>query len=190
MKSTEGENPWQVPSFDQFLFYCCPECDTKIKELNVFFKHAVKMHKRAKDVLYPSDSPTTESSDDPLAVDTAHLKEQNQDQDHLGTEFIQPPFVHKSKDIEMDIVDELKQEVCEEVINIVIVPEDNKRRSDQIEKVSSTKRSCGIKCPACQNILHPSLFEKHKKICQESIADKFDPLDIVKDSENEEKPLS
>ena len=49
--------------------------------------------------------------------------------------------------------------------------------------------SCGIKCPACQNILHPSLFEKHKKICQESIADKFDPLDIVKDSENEENGI-
>ena len=94
----EIANPWQVPSFDQFLFYCCPECDTKIRELNVFFKHAIKLHKRAKDVLCPN-SPTTELSGDPLAIDTKEPQGDNSSVDPLT--------------FEIDMVDELKQEVSE-----------------------------------------------------------------------------
>ena len=26
-------NPWEVPNLEEFLFYCCPECDHKIKGL-------------------------------------------------------------------------------------------------------------------------------------------------------------
>ena len=49
--SIQGENPWQVPSLDEFLYYCCPECDLKTKEHILFFEHAVKIHEQAKDVL-------------------------------------------------------------------------------------------------------------------------------------------
>ena len=48
-------NPWKVQTFEDFLYYCCPECDTKTKEENQLYDHAVEEHQLAKDVL-PSKS--------------------------------------------------------------------------------------------------------------------------------------
>ena len=53
------ENPWQVPSLDEYLFYCCPECDMKTKEYNMFYEHAVHRHDQAK-ILLVHDPDTKE----------------------------------------------------------------------------------------------------------------------------------
>ena len=37
-------NPWFVQSLDDFLFYCCPECDYKSQFHNAFHQHAVDSH--------------------------------------------------------------------------------------------------------------------------------------------------
>ena len=56
---TKLENPWQVPSLDEYLFYCCPECDLKTKEYNIFYEHAVHRHEQAK-ILLVHDPDTKE----------------------------------------------------------------------------------------------------------------------------------
>ena len=42
-------NPWNVPNVKDFLFYCCPECDIKVKYEQDFIKHALMLHEEAKD---------------------------------------------------------------------------------------------------------------------------------------------
>ena len=42
-------NPWNVPNVKDFLFYCCPECDTKVKYEQDFINHALMLHEEAKD---------------------------------------------------------------------------------------------------------------------------------------------
>ena len=37
-------NPWKVESIDEFLNYCCPECDTKQKTKADFIVHAIDAH--------------------------------------------------------------------------------------------------------------------------------------------------
>ena len=37
-------NPWNVENIDQFLFYCCPECDMKQESKEQFIIHAVDSH--------------------------------------------------------------------------------------------------------------------------------------------------
>ena len=37
-------NPWLVQSFDEFLFYCCPECNYKCQVHEEFNSHAVTAH--------------------------------------------------------------------------------------------------------------------------------------------------
>ena len=59
MMETKLENPWQVPSLDEYLFYCCPECDLKTKEYNIFYEHAVHRHEQAK-ILLVHDPDTKE----------------------------------------------------------------------------------------------------------------------------------
>ena len=40
-------NPWHVP-WDEFLYYCCPECPEKSKDYDHFFAHAIQYHEGAK----------------------------------------------------------------------------------------------------------------------------------------------
>ena len=37
-------NPWIVQSFEEFLFYCCPECSFKSRVHNDFNSHALVTH--------------------------------------------------------------------------------------------------------------------------------------------------
>ena len=37
-------NPWNVTNVDEFLFYCCPECDSKHVTRDVFINHALLEH--------------------------------------------------------------------------------------------------------------------------------------------------
>ena len=41
-------NPWEVPSLDEFLFYCCPECDLRTKTSDELYNHAVQCHRHAR----------------------------------------------------------------------------------------------------------------------------------------------
>ena len=48
MDSIKTENPWDVTTLEDFLYYCCPECDTKTKDSHDFLNHAVNKHELAK----------------------------------------------------------------------------------------------------------------------------------------------
>ena len=50
MESTNKKNnPWVVMNLEEFLFYCCPECNVKDKSRDEFVKHALNHHPDAKD---------------------------------------------------------------------------------------------------------------------------------------------
>ena len=67
-------NPWTVKSLDDFLFYCCPECDHQSITKNAFIKHAVNNHPRSQDVIDSLESKTnlilikTENDDERQAM--------------------------------------------------------------------------------------------------------------------------
>ena len=43
-------NPWIVTKIQDFLYFCCPECDVRepINSKEDFFKHAIENHPKAK----------------------------------------------------------------------------------------------------------------------------------------------
>ena len=43
-------NPWTV-ELDEYLFYCCPQCETKCKTRINFVDHAYAHHAEARDCL-------------------------------------------------------------------------------------------------------------------------------------------
>ena len=56
------ENPFDVESIDEFLCYCCPQCDIKCKDGKSFIKHARQIHTQAKEVpLYFEDEEMSEN---------------------------------------------------------------------------------------------------------------------------------
>ena len=51
-KLEEKFNPWNVTGLDDFLFYCCPECDRRTVSKSDFIQHAVNNHPRSESFLY------------------------------------------------------------------------------------------------------------------------------------------
>ena len=42
-------NPWSsVRKWEEFLYFCCPECNEKNQSKDVFIKHALNIHPMAK----------------------------------------------------------------------------------------------------------------------------------------------
>ena len=50
------ENPWQVENLQEFLYYCCPQCDLKVKDCQDFVQHALIEHQKAREILLKDDS--------------------------------------------------------------------------------------------------------------------------------------
>ena len=46
-----GNGPWSVNCLEDFLFFCCPECDHRDHSKDSFLQHAFKIHPEAKDVI-------------------------------------------------------------------------------------------------------------------------------------------
>ncbi len=44
----EDLNPWAVQSLEDFLHYCCPECDEKKQSRESFINHAMLHHPQVK----------------------------------------------------------------------------------------------------------------------------------------------
>ena len=51
MINEEDENPWCVSTLEDFLHFCCPECDVKDKSKELFLQHISKKHPKAKHFL-------------------------------------------------------------------------------------------------------------------------------------------
>ena len=46
-----SSNPWHVSSLQDFQYFCCPECDSRLKDTQTFIDHAVLLHEQAKETL-------------------------------------------------------------------------------------------------------------------------------------------
>ena len=47
----EKANPWYVTNLDEFMYFCCPECDERNHYRDSFLEHALKHHPNAKEGL-------------------------------------------------------------------------------------------------------------------------------------------
>ena len=47
----ENFNPWIVTNLDEFLFFCCPECDTQSPNKALFINHALIEHPKAREII-------------------------------------------------------------------------------------------------------------------------------------------
>ena len=88
-KSLVDENPWQVQNLEEFLYYCCPECDVKSKDTQSFIEHALTNHEQAQQLV------VVKTEQEPLTIDgtIVHLidatTEHEHDEDDVITDEIQ-----------------------------------------------------------------------------------------------------
>ena len=48
-EDSQQQNVWGLKNIDEFLYYCCPECDVKDQSKENFLKHALDHHPNSKD---------------------------------------------------------------------------------------------------------------------------------------------
>ena len=41
-------NPWAIHNVEDFLYFCCPECEEKNQSKDLFIKHAINEHPKSK----------------------------------------------------------------------------------------------------------------------------------------------
>ena len=80
METIKQENPWLVPNIDEFLFYCCPECDMKCRYGDEFLEHATTFHELAK-VSLPSTSSDFDHFEPEMYMQTDDEQELKQEED-------------------------------------------------------------------------------------------------------------
>ena len=47
----KSESPWSVDNLEEFIFYCCPECDEKNCDRELFLQHAFDRHPHSEEYL-------------------------------------------------------------------------------------------------------------------------------------------
>ena len=62
------ENPWSARNLDEFLYYCCPECDTKDQSKEVFIKHALDNHPNSREYVVRAAIKNEEYEDEDIGT--------------------------------------------------------------------------------------------------------------------------
>ena len=44
VKEELEDSPWEVDRLEEFLYFCCPQCDAKCQIRDDFLKHALNVH--------------------------------------------------------------------------------------------------------------------------------------------------
>ena len=98
-------NPWKVENIDQFLNYCCPECDTKQKTKSDFIVHAIDTHPNSREYLPLFDfEEDRDHEDDPIDFEEPY--EYHSIKEEEDTEMFQA-------EVKLEIPEEIDKPKCE-----------------------------------------------------------------------------
>ena len=66
------ECPWNIESLEDFLYYCCPECNERSQSRNSFLHHALDLHPRSNNYLVRFFEIKEEEVEDKFITDFNH----------------------------------------------------------------------------------------------------------------------
>ena len=179
-------NPWKVTNLDEFLFYCCPECDLKVKGRDEFSQHAMEKHEQAKEVLNDLDIPMCsivikEEPEEYEEMEGNENRSKNHPNKKKINEEVDCPYCFESmpQNVFKDHIDSCYQEhdfedkpiSQQEDTWIHVNPGKRTKKFVRNHKGSKTYKYPdgstveGIKCPDCHMKLHPRSIERHQKVC-------------------------
>ena len=78
------ENPWIVESLEEFLYFCCPECNDKSSSKETFINHAWTNHPKAQEILVTLNEIKPEFLDENLEGERLEVKLEVKDE-HQGS---------------------------------------------------------------------------------------------------------
>ena len=130
-------NPWTGKCLEDFLFYCCPECDLKNRERSIFHHHVLNMHPMAKD----------------LFCDT--VKKEDEFNASVKTESVNQSIVNKTS--ENEVSSDVKQSKWKDSVEEII------EKVENVEENNSTSKEL-VCCTLCDYTTKSAkLFERHMR---------------------------
>ena len=135
-ESQQFVNPWEVPSLDEFLFYCCPECDLRTKERDELYNHAVQRHKYAKVLLHVQEMTHVKQEvqfNEPS--DTSNMKIEDVEESQLNTEDIIDP-------LDVNPVEEVQKKISKRLPRLIPLKEMEEPEGQQTNNEEREMKEC------------------------------------------------
>ena len=180
---SDSNDQWRVSSVDDFLLYCCPDCDLKEKNKEEFIKHALSQHPMSANhlgqIIIKEELFEDYSSELKNEIVTEYNDEfQNDNADDFYTDILPEPEINITTNESItQIVHEgkkkwtcnichnlftIKQSAKQHVLNIHKGSEqqDVKDQHELIENETSATASMKYECESCDKIFTQSIFLK------------------------------
>ena len=181
----DTKNPWEGRDLEEFLFFCCPECDEKNYSKELFLQHALKLHPMAKEVFGASNSIKVELEED-INNDT--------DENNIITDYDDEKLIISTNnyegnsplDNEIFSKGQILQNTKEKVI-IAVKPEDIIGREEKIkteEKVKST-----IDCSLCEATFTSKTHLLYHISCDHAVEDHASAMSGVNLKQKLKEPI-
>ena len=117
-------NPWNVECLEEFLYFCCPECDLRDQSKENFIQHALDKHQNSKEYVLPFNDFIIK--DEPNDKDNENINNEN---------------LHNIEDDYGEMLEcELKYENNEENINYETTVGGSKNSTQQILNPVESKK--------------------------------------------------
>ena len=178
IEDIQSDNPWDVASRDDFLFYCCPRtgCDSKSKNYDDFYQHAVETHFEAKYCLDQLKDPLEDIEAKLNQLDEELMKTKDLDKVKnkallLLNHFYRLNVLIPSVDLDTDIEEEEPVKPLENHENEVT---NHELTSNGKLFIYKGRPVLGNKCDQCLTYYHPSISQNRhlKESCQGPVAKK------------------
>ena len=154
------ENPWISANLDNFIYYCCPECDTKDQSKEIFLKHAIEEHPKAKEIFLNVNVKLENFDDIKCSPDiTEHIEIKSEFKEEFEENI--DIFNSEPTDYQESIYHSEENEIKEKIL----IENDLTEKTTNVEKSKSSvikilKKS--VKCKLCDNKFDkPSVYISH-----------------------------
>ena len=173
------ENPWVVSNIQEFLYYNCPECDTKEKDSELFVQHALDHHELSKAFFNQPEKDNVPQNQDEVINDKEmeeirdvkptqeelNLSDQKFMQLRLFKLKVEPDVLLKVSDAKADLAQDMDYEPGSESDSDVDIPaedEDDVNPGDEDVKpdAEDVKPDAAAFCDKCDKFFKSTLSLK------------------------------
>ena len=173
MQNSSTNNPWCVDNLEEFLYFCCPECDNvKHQSRTDFINHALDQHPDSKDCISKIKKIKKEKTKNEykFSKNNHNNEEENSEDYDEGEENDN----NDAESADFDIQNYVKCEISEENANIndnlnKNLSEDSSSWNENVPLLSSTNNYNIYICDVCEKTFNDKLaFKRHIRVHDES----------------------
>ena len=175
-------SPWCVSNLDEFLYYCCPECEEKNESKDEFLKHALGEHPESQKYLLKFTIKEEELINNSQNLDFSDDFVENTKLEKIDCEPVMHCYI-KEESFDDDNIEDTKDfefplNLPEKTENLYEIQQKNsdKKSSSKTESTKTSSRKAEFNCKICEKTFsYKCALKKHiEKAHPEKLNEKCD----------------